>query len=51
MEVIREGRKLHITKNVTIQPSTYTLGRTEEYKKLCIYSKAYLTFINRQKNA
>lgn len=29
-----DGHKLHITKNVLIKDSTYTLGITEEYKRL-----------------
>lgn len=32
--VKREGRKLHITDNVVIRPSEYTLGVTDEYKML-----------------
>ena len=30
----REGHDLHITDNVVIRPSEYTLGLTEEYKML-----------------
>lgn len=29
-----DGRDLHITKNIFIKPSTYTLGLTEEYKRI-----------------
>lgn len=32
--VKREGHKLHITDNVVIRPSEYTLGVTDEYKML-----------------
>lgn len=30
----REGHKLHITRNVALIPSTFTLGLTEEYRRL-----------------
>ena len=32
--IVREGRKLEITSNVVLRPSTYTLGRTAEYKRI-----------------
>lgn len=32
--VEREGRKIYITPNINLRPSTYTLGLTAEYKRL-----------------
>lgn len=32
--IVREGRKLEITSNVVLRPSTYTLGRTAEYTRI-----------------
>lgn len=32
--IVRDGRKLEITSNVVLRPSTYTLGRTAEYKRI-----------------
>ena len=32
--IVREGHKLDITSNVVLRPSTYTLGRTAEYKRI-----------------
>lgn len=32
--IVREGRKLEITSNVVLRPSTYTLGRTAEYRRI-----------------
>lgn len=32
--IARDGRTLEITSNVVLRPSTYTLGRTAEYKRI-----------------
>ena len=32
--IVREGHKIEITSNVVLRPSTYTLGRTAEYKRI-----------------
>lgn len=34
-----DGHKLFITKNITIRPSTYTLGLTDDYIRILKYSK------------
>lgn len=43
-EIVVEGHKVEITKNVALRPTTYTLGITEEYAELLedreIYEKA-----------
>ena len=35
--IIREGRKIPITSNIYLSPSTYTLGITSEYRNLLMY--------------
>ena len=37
--VEREGHPLHITRNVMLKPSTFTLGLSAEYKRLMQYPK------------
>lgn len=32
--IVRDGHKLDITPNVVLRPSTYTLGRTAEYRRI-----------------
>lgn len=44
MVIVREGREIHITRNVTLKPSTHTLGRTEEYRALCNFPSFVLKF-------
>lgn len=34
-----EGRKIHISRNLAIRPSTYTLGITDEYRKLISFGR------------
>lgn len=38
----RDGHRLHITSNIAIVPSEYTLGITGEYERIIKYSKNYL---------
>lgn len=38
-ETERDGRRIVITSNVTLRPSTYTLGLTAEYKRLLTESR------------
>lgn len=38
-ETERDGRRISITSNVTLRPSTYTLGLTAEYKRLLTESR------------
>lgn len=38
-ETERDGRRITITSNVTLRPSTYTLGLTAEYKRLLTESR------------
>ena len=33
-EITREGRKLQITSNLVIKPSTYTLAITDDYRQI-----------------
>ena len=37
--IVREGHKIEITSNVVLRPSTYTLGRTAEYKRIITSAK------------
>lgn len=46
-----DGHKVHITRNVSINPSTYTLGLTSEYKRLILMPEIVLSFIRMQKGA
>ena len=41
-EVIIDGHRLPITSNVSILPSTYTLGITADYERIIKYSKSWL---------
>ena len=43
-----EGHKVHVTKNLTLIPSTYTLGLTAEYKRLILYTDVVLAFMKQQ---
>ena len=44
-----DGHKLHITKNLTLVPSTYTLGLTAEYKRLILFPEVVLGFLKNMK--
>ena len=44
-----DGHKLHITKNLTLVPSTYTLGLTAEYKRLVLFPEVVLGFLKNKK--
>ena len=41
-KVVIDGHELEITSNVSILPSTYTLGITGEYERIIKYGKSYL---------
>lgn len=41
MEVAREGHRLHISDNVALCPSTYTLGITGEYMRILLDAEKY----------
>ena len=47
----REGRRLHITRNVVLRPSTFTLGMTAEYKRLMQIPKFIEKVIGRMEGA
>lgn len=50
MWVEREGHQLHITRNVALFPSTFTLGETEEFKRMLHFKKAVNKFFEGGKN-
>ena len=41
-KIVIDGHELEITSNVSILPSTYTLGITGEYERIIKYGKSYL---------
>ena len=41
-DIIREGRKIHITKNIYISDTTYTLSRTSEYMMIVQIAKDFI---------
>ena len=41
-EIEREGKKIHITSNVLIRPSNYTLGVTGEYRRILNHPAIWL---------